>query len=55
MNAAVAGGMFGAVGLLVEQRRAVQYDGRVVLLGIRELQRAALRYRIIFELVNLSR
>ena len=46
--------MFGPVRVLVEQRRAVQYDWRVVLLGIRELQRAALRYHIIFELVNLS-
>ena len=46
--------MFATVGLLVEQRRAVEHDGRVVLLGIRELKRAALRYYIIFELVDLS-
>ena len=55
MHAATVGdGALGPVGLLVKQRRAVQHDWRVVLLGVRELERAALRYHIIFELVDLS-
>lgn len=48
-------GYGGRAPVLVEKGRAVENDGRVVLLGVSKFQRAALWHYVVLKLVNLER